>query len=159
MFLIASKRGLLGPFELGLLYGLFAGLGSAAVVVRSRAVAVMAKPFLEAARAAGGRPRWIIAHHLVPAVLPHAAVTMLASVVGALITQGFVEFLGIGAPRYGLGNLIYNAFAYQHALLTRVPWSALLAGALGISLLAASFYMISAGLREVLDPRRARRRT
>lgn len=158
MFLIASKRGLLGPFELGLLYGLFAGLGPAAIVVRSRALAIMEKPFIDAARSVGGSPRWIITHHLLPAVAPHVAVVTLGSVVGALVTQGFVEYLGIGEYRYGLGNLVYNAMSYQKVLLTGVPWSALMAGALGISLLASSFYMMSAGLRQVIDPRQTRRR-
>ncbi|OFW53852.1 MAG: hypothetical protein A2V75_01695 [Actinobacteria bacterium RBG_16_70_17] len=158
VFLIASKRGLLGPFELGLLYGLFFGLGPAAIVVRSRSLAVMEKPFIEAARCAGGSPRWIITHHVVPEVIPHAAVVVLAGVVGALITQGFVEFLGIAEYRYGLGTLVYNALAYGMALGTRAPWSSLLAGAMSISLLASSFYMISAGLREVGDPRRGERR-
>jgi len=158
IFLIASKRGLLGAFELGLLYGLFFGLGPAAVVVRSRSLAVMEKPFIEAARCAGGSPRWIITHHVLPDVLPHTAVVVLAGVVGALITQGFVEFLGIGEYRYGLGTLVYNALAYGMSLGTRAPWSSLLAGALSISLLAASFYLISAGLREVNDPRGGERR-
>jgi ABC-type dipeptide/oligopeptide/nickel transport system permease subunit len=39
------------------------------------------------------------------------------------------------------------------SLGTRAPWSSLLAGALSISLLASSFYLISAGLQEVNDPR------
>jgi ABC-type dipeptide/oligopeptide/nickel transport system permease subunit len=94
----------------------------------------------------------------VPGILPHVAVVMLASVVGALITQGFVELLAIGEYRYGLGNLVYNAFVYMNALQTGVPWSTLMAGTLGLSLLAASFYMMSAGLRDVIDPRRSRRR-
>lgn len=158
MFLIASKRGLLGPIELGLLYGLFAGLGPAAIVVRSRALSVMAKPFVDAARAVGGSPRWVITHHVLPGVLPHVAVVVLGSVVGALVTQGFVEFLGIWEYRYGLGNLVYNAITYQRALGTGVPWSALMAGALGITFLASAFYMISSGLRTAIDPRLARRR-
>ena len=158
IFLIASKRGLLGPFQLGLLYGLFFGLGPAAIVVRSRALSVMEKPFIEAARSVGGRPRWIITHHVVPHVIPHVAVVVLAGVVGALVTQGFVEFLGIAEYRYGLGNLVYNALTYQTVFGSTVAWSALMAGALGISLLAASFYMISSGLRDVTDPRRSSRR-
>jgi len=158
IFLIASKRGLMGPFELGLLYGLFFGLGPAAIVVRSRALAVMEKPFIDAARSVGGSPRWIVTHHVVPHVIPHVAVIVLAGVVGALVTQGFVEFLGIAEYRYGLGNLVYNALTYQRALGSGVAWSALLAGALAISLLASSFYMISSGLRDVTDPRRSSRR-
>ncbi len=158
IFLIASKRGLLGAFELGALYGLFFGLGPAAIVVRSRAMAVIEKPYIDAARCAGGSPRWIITHHIIPDVLPHTAVVVMSGVVGALITQGFVEFLGIAEYRYGLGNLVYNALAYGMALGSRAPWSSLMAGALSISLLAASFYLISAGLREVGDPRRSQRR-
>lgn len=158
IFLIASKRGLLGPFALGLLYGLFFGFGPAAIVVRSRALSVMEKPFIDAARSVGGSPSWIITHHVVPHVIPHVAVVVLAGVVGALVTQGFVEFLGIAEYRFGLGNLVYNALTYRTALGTSVPWSALMAGALSISLLASSFYMISSGLREVTDPRRGSRR-
>ncbi len=158
IFLIASKRGLLGPIELGLLYGSFFGLGSAAIVVRARAVAVMEKLYIDAARCAGSSPRRIIINHVVPDVLPHVAVIVLAGVVGALVTQGFVEFMGIAEYRDGLGSLVYNALTYRMALGTGVPWSSLMAGALSISLLASSFYMISAGLREVSDPRRALRR-
>jgi peptide/nickel transport system permease protein len=158
VFLLASKRGLMGPLELGLLYGILFGLGPAAIVVRARALAVMEKPFIDAARTAGGSPRWIITHHVVPHVIPHLAAVVLAGVVGALVTQGFVEYLGIGAYRYGLGNLIYNALQYRFVLRTSVPWSTLLAGGLGISLLASSFYMISVGLRGAGDPRRSRRR-
>jgi len=158
IFLIASKRGLLGPFQLGLLYGLFFGLGPAAIVVRSRAMAVVEKPFIDAARSAGGSPGWIITRHVVPAVVPHAAVVVLSGVVGALVTQGFVEFLGIAEYRYGLGVLVYDALTYRMALGTGVPWSALMTGALSISLLASAFYMISAGLREASDPRREGRR-
>ena len=158
IFLIASKRGLFGPIELGLLYGLFYGLGPATIVVRARALSVMEKPYIEAARSAGGGPRWIITHHVVPDVIPHVATVVLAGVVGALVTQGFIELLGIAEYRYGLGNLVYNALIYQSALATGVPWSTLMTGALSISLLASSFYLISAGLREVGDPRHAKRR-
>lgn len=158
IFLIASKRGLMGPLELGLLYGLFFGLGPAAIVVRSRALAVMQKPYIEAARSVGGSPRWIMVHHLVPHVMSHVAVVVLAGVVGALVTQGFVEFLGIQDYRIGLGNLVYSGLTYRTALGTGVPWSTVMAGALSISLLAASFYMISAGLREATDPKLGRRR-
>jgi peptide/nickel transport system permease protein len=147
----------MGPLELGLLYGILFGLGPAAIVVRARALAVMEKPFIDAARSAGGGSRWIITHHVVPHVIPHLAVVVLAGVVGALVTQGFVEYLGIGGYRYGLGNLMYNALVYYGALGTSVPWSSFLAGSLGISLLASSFYMISAGLRVVADPRSRRR--
>jgi ABC-type dipeptide/oligopeptide/nickel transport system permease subunit len=53
---------------------------------------------------------------------------------------------------------VYNGLTYQMIFGSAVPWSTLMAGALSISLLASSFYMISAGLREATDPKLGRRR-
>ncbi|MGH8875065.1 MAG: ABC transporter permease subunit [Acidimicrobiia bacterium] len=142
-----------GPVELGLLYGLLYGFWSAALVVRSRALSVMQKPFVEAARAAGGSPPWIITTHLVPHLLPYVAVQVMAGVTGALITQGFIEFHGAAETRIGLGSLVYLGLTYQAVLTTSVAWTTLMAGAISISLMAASFYLMSVGLREAIDPK------
>ena len=75
----------------------------------------------------------------------------MAGVTGALITQGFVEFLGAAETRIGLGSLVYLGLSYRGLVTQGVAWSQLLAGALSISLLAASFYLMSVGLRESID--------
>lgn len=136
---------------LGVLYGVVYGLGAGAIVVRSRALVVMGKPFIDAARVAGGSSGWILRRHLIPHLIPYVTVQVLAGVTGALIVQGFVEY-NAGGTRVGLGNLVYHAITYREALLTAPPWSTLLAGGLTISLLAASFYLLSLGLKEALDP-------
>src|SRR3970040_861441 len=43
----------IGPVTFGAIYGLLQGLGGAAVVLRSQALKVMAKPFIAAARGGG----------------------------------------------------------------------------------------------------------
>lgn len=144
-----------GPVDMGLLYGVLFGLGPAAVVVRSRALTVMGKPFVEAARASGGGAGWIIRTHLVPHLLPYAAVQMMAGVTGAVITAGFLEMLGAARTRIGLGSLVYLGLTYQGVVSSQVAWSQLLAGSLSISLLASAFYLLSVGLREAIDPRLA----
>jgi ABC-type dipeptide/oligopeptide/nickel transport system permease subunit len=136
---------------LGVVYGVVFGLGAGAIVVRSRALVVMAKPFIDAARMAGGPASWIIRRHLIPHLMPYVTVQVLAGVTGALIVQGFVEY-NAGGTRVGLGNLVYQALTYREALLTAPPWSTLLAGGLAISLLAASFYLMSSGIKELVDP-------
>jgi peptide/nickel transport system permease protein len=152
MFLVvAIARPDIPVVALGLVYGLVYGLGAGAIVVRSRALVIMAKPFIEAARVAGGSPSWIISRHLVPHLLPYVAVQVLAAVTGALIVQGFIEY-NAGGTRVGLGNLVYQAITYHEALITPPPWSALLAGGLTLSLLAATFYLMSSGLQEMLEP-------
>jgi peptide/nickel transport system permease protein len=136
---------------LGALYGVTYGLGAGAIVVRSRALVVMAKPFIDTARLAGGSASWIVRRHLVPHLIPYVAVQVLAGVTGALIVQGFVEY-NAGGTRVGLGNLVYHALTYRAALLTSPPWSTLLAGGLTISLLAAAFYLMSNGIKDMLEP-------
>lgn len=126
------------------------GLGAGAVVVRSRALVVMAKPFIDATRVAGGSPAWIMGRHLIPHLLPYVAFQVLADVIGALIVQGFVEY-NAGGTKVGLGNLVYHAITYRQALFTAPPWSTLLAGGLTISLLAAAFCLMSSGIKEMLD--------
>ncbi|MGH8875668.1 MAG: ABC transporter permease [Acidimicrobiia bacterium] len=155
MVVVGVGRPDFGPGELGLLYGLLYGLGPAALVVRSHALTVMAKPFVDAARAGGGGSWWIIRAHVIPHLLPLAAVQMMAGVTGAVVTEGFVEFLGAAETRVGFGSLVYSALAYQTMLLTGVAWSVLLTGSLAISLLCAAFYLLSVGFREELDPREA----
>ena len=46
-------RAQLGPVVFGLIYGLVMGAGAAAVVMRSQALSVLAKPFIDAAAVAG----------------------------------------------------------------------------------------------------------
>lgn len=152
MFLVvAIARPDIPVVALGVFYGLVYGLGAGAIVVRSRALVVMGKPFIEAARVAGGSPGWIITRHLIPHLMPYVAVQVLAGVSGALIVQGFVEY-NAGGTRVGLGNLVYQAITYHEALFTAPPWSTLLAGGLTLSLLAATFYLMSTGLEKMLEP-------
>lgn len=152
MFLVvAIARPDIPVVALGVFYGLVYGLGAGAIVVRSRALVVMGKPFIEAARVAGGSPPWIMSRHLIPHLLPYVAVQVLAGVTGALIVQGFVEY-NAGGTRIGLGNLVYQAITYHEALFTPPPWSTLLAGGLTLSLLAATFYLMSSGLEKMLEP-------
>lgn len=161
LFLVVGRgRPEMGPLALGALYGLVFGLGPAAIVVRSRALVVMEKPFMDVARASGGTARWIMLRHLFPHLLPYAAVQVLAGVTGAMITQGFIEVIGaIDETRIGLGSLVYLGLIYRDALLTEVPWTTLLAGGVTISLLAASFFLMSNGLADALDVARKKRRS
>jgi peptide/nickel transport system permease protein len=138
----------------GIVYGIAFGMGPVTLVARSRALAVAARQFVESSRASGAGPGWITRRHLMPLVLPHASVAALGGVVGALITQGFIEFLGAGHTHRGsLGAVVYDGITYRNIFGSAVPWSTLLSAALTISLMAAAFYMISAGLREAMDPR------
>lgn len=147
----ASPTLRLGSVGFGLVYGLVAGAGAAAIVLRSHALAVMARPFIDAARVAGaGGPR-IILRHLVPHMAPLAAAHMLVAVTGAVVADGFLAFAALSDERFNLGTMIYYSLFFR-ALDPVVPWNVLLPAALTISLFCAAFYLVSLGLRDIADP-------
>ncbi|MEX2623772.1 MAG: ABC transporter permease subunit [Acidimicrobiia bacterium] len=153
LLVIGLARPDFGIPQLGIIFGLVFGLGPAAIVVRSRALSVMAKPFIDASRVAGAGARRIMAAHLIPDVLPVAMVQVMAGVTGVIVAHAFGEFLGSARGRPGLGNLVYLALSYQGVITNEIAWTQLVAASLTISLLAGSFYLVGVGLREALDPR------
>ena len=85
--------------------------------------------------------------------LPHVTVQMSIGVTGAVITDAFLQFFsGVGADT-SFGAMVYSGITFQGLFAGEIPWNVLWAGALGISGLAAAFYALGVGLREVFDPR------
>lgn len=144
------------PFEFGLIYGILVGIGGVAVVLRSHALTIMSKSFIDAARMSGGGSLHIIFRHLIPHMLPLAAVNMLLTVTGAIFANGFIAFLGLSRAQLNWGSMIYDAFTYQ-SLNGVVAWNVIIPAALAISLFAASFYLIALGLQDVAEPQQTER--
>ncbi len=147
----------IGPVQFGVLYGIVVGLGAAAIVLRSEGLQVMARPFVDASRVAGAGASRIIFRHLVPHMIPLAAVFMMLSVVGAVVAEGFASWLGQTGTRLSWGTMVYYAVTFPDASGVP-PWNALIPAGLALSVFAAGFYMISVGLRQVVDPRLAARK-
>jgi len=142
------------PPEFGLIYGLIGGLGGAAIIMRSYALKIVARPFIDASRVAGASHWRIIFRHMIPHMLPLAAVQMMLTVTGAVFADGFSAFMGISRARLNWGSMIYSSFTMTRvAVSTDITWNVLLPAALAISFFAAAFYMIARGLQEVNEPR------
>lgn len=153
LVIVGARLHDIGPGAFGLLYGVIAGLGGAAVVMRSHALSIITKPFIEAARVAGGGARQIMLNHIVPHMLPLAAVYMMVTVTGAVVADGFVSFLGITRTHHNWGSMIYMALAYEGLISDTKPWNVLIPPSITFSLFAAAFYFISRGLHQVAEPR------
>ena len=143
----------IGPAPLGLIYGIIAGAGGGAIVMRSHALTAVSKPFIEAARIVGGSSRHIILVHIVPHMLPLAALYMMLGVTGSVVSDAFVAFGGFTRAYLNWGTIIYAAFTYTEALGTGVQWHVLLPPSVALSAFAAAFYFVSRGLHRVADPR------
>jgi peptide/nickel transport system permease protein len=144
---------LLSPWRFGLFYGLLVGGSTAAIVLRSHALTVMGREFVQAARVAGARRYYLMTHHVVPHLVPLAAVSMLTAVVGAVVANGFASYLAYGHDMLNWGVMIFIGVDLLQ-YLDIMAWNALLAPSIALSLFCASFYLISLGVRDVAQPRR-----
>lgn len=144
-----------GAIHVGVSFGVLYGLGPATATVRAAALTVMAKPFMEAARTAGGGGPWIVTRHVLPHLYPHAAVQAMIGATGAITADAFLSFRSAVGEDVGFGQMVYDGIVWSSLLagIAPPPWWIMLAGAGGITLLAAAFYLLGVGLREALDPR------
>lgn len=144
-----------GPLQVGLSFGLVYGLGPATATVRAAALTVIAKPFMDAARLAGGGGLWVTSHHMLPHLVPHAGVQAMIGVTGAIIAEAFLSFRSAVGADVGLGQMVYDGITWSFIFsgIAPIPWWIMIAGAGGITLLAAAFYLIGVGMREAFDPK------
>lgn len=139
---------LLTPFRFGLLYGLLAGGSTIAIVLRSHALVTVERPFIDSARVSGARGWYLAWRHVVPHLIPLAAVAMVTSVVGAVVAHGFASWLAYSDELTNWGALMFIAIGFS-SLQGTFPWNVLISGAAAISLFCAGFYLVSLGLKDV----------
>lgn len=153
MVIIGARFRDLGPVALGLIYGFVTGAGPTALVLRTHALQVVSKPFMEAAHVAGGGAAHIITKHLLPAMMPLAALQMMIAVTGAVVADGFISFFGLTRTVSNWGTLIYDSFVYGQINLSGTGiWHMLVPAALCFSFFAMGFYLVSRGLHRVASP-------
>jgi peptide/nickel transport system permease protein len=155
MVIVGARFRDLGPVPLGMIYGLVTGAGATVLVLRAHALQVVSKPYMEAAQISGGGGLHIITKHLLPAMLPLAALQMMIAVTGAVVADGFISFFGLTRNVSNWGTLIYDAFVYGNVTglgASDSLWHMLLPAALCFSLFALGFYLVSRGLHRVASP-------
>jgi peptide/nickel transport system permease protein len=146
--------------RLAVIIGVFVGLGGITVVLKSRALGVVVKPFLDAARVAGGSDLHVIVRHVIPNVLPLSFLYMMFTVTSAIFAEAALSFFGLlPQVRMSLGLMINEAYTagYLGGPLLASYWYLWVPPGLAITLLCAAFYLVGRGLDEVVNPRLRRR--
>lgn len=121
-------------------------------IARSVVLRVRELEYVEAARAAGSRGPRILVRHLLPNVIPQVAISGALLVVGAILAEAGLSFLGLGVspPAASWGNMLMEVRSFTK--LTSTPWLWVPAGSM-MSLTTLSIIFIGDGLRDALDPR------
>jgi peptide/nickel transport system permease protein len=119
-------------------------------VVRSQALAVIELPYLDAARVVGDSNWRVIRKHLIPAVSPVIAVSVVLTASNAVLVAAGLSFLGLGDPsEWSWGQILYNS--EQAGALQSAWWTALFPS-LAILLLVMSATLISIAYNDARDP-------
>lgn len=131
------------------------GVGIASIptfarLIRSRVVSVREEDYVEAARAAGVRDRWIILRHVVPNSFAPVLVQATLQIGVAILIVAGLSFLGFGAqpPTPSWGQMLNQS---RNSMLPN-PWFSIWPG-LAILITVVGFNLLGDGLRDALDPR------
>jgi ABC-type dipeptide/oligopeptide/nickel transport system permease subunit len=119
-------------------------------LVRGQAMAVRAKEFVEAARAAGVDDWGIVRRHIVPNILSPIVVAATVDIANVVLAEATLSFLGIGIqpPYPSWGRMIRDGLDYLRSAPMLVVYPSL---ALGTLVLSLNF--MGDALRDALDPR------
>ena len=140
-------------FELALIIGILSGFGATGVVLKSQALSVVVKPYIDAARAAGGGHFHIILVHIVPNLLPLSFLYMMFTVTSAIFSEAVLSFLGLLDVRMSWGLMIHTTESAGYLLQVTEFWWLIFPASLSITLLCSAFYLVGRSLDEVVNPR------
>ncbi len=124
-------------------------------ITRGAALAVWAREYVTAARAAGLTPWGITRSHVLPNIASPLIVQATVSFATAILAEAALSYLGLGTqpPQPSWGRLLNDAqsLMFQAPLLAVWPGAAIMLSVLGLNLMGD-------GLRDLLDPKLNRQR-
>lgn len=124
-------------------------------LLRSEAVSIRERDFVQAARAMGAPWGKIIFKHVLPNCLTPIIVQASMDFGSIILTSAALSFLGLGAqpptPEWGLMISTGRTFFLTNWWIVTFP-------GLAIFIAVLSFNLVGDGLREILDPKMRRRR-
>jgi peptide/nickel transport system permease protein len=138
---------------LGVMIGVLSGFGGVAIVLKSQALSIKVKSYIDAARVAGGSDLHVIFRHIVPNVLPLSFLYMMFGVTEAIAIEATLSFFGLLNVQMTWGIMINNAQTNGYLLSGTSYWWLLFPAGLAVSFLCFAFFMVGRGMDEVINPR------
>jgi peptide/nickel transport system permease protein len=125
---------------------------STARLVRSQALSVKERPFIERSRALGAGHWHLISRHVLPNVFPILLANAVLMIALAILSETTLSILGLGpANAISWGRIIDDSFSA--GALSAGWWWWLIPPGVAIIFVTLSFTMVGFALDEVLSPR------
>jgi len=120
-------------------------------IVRSRVLSLKESAFVEASRVLGGSESHIISKILIPNVMNFVYVTLAMSAPGAIYSEAYLSFLGLGDPTIMTwGKMLHDALILPGGVQ---KWWWLIPPGLCIAAISIAFILIGHTLDEVFNPK------
>ncbi|MBD2360791.1 ABC transporter permease [Anabaena minutissima FACHB-250] len=125
-------------------------------VIRGQVLSIKEREFVQAARAMGGKPIYIIIRHVLPQTATYVIISATLAVPSFIGSEAILSLIGLGIqqPDPSWGNML--SLASNASILVLQPWL-IWPPALLIILTVLAFNLLGDGLRDALDPRSLRR--
>ncbi|MBD2355245.1 ABC transporter permease [Tolypothrix sp. FACHB-123] len=125
-------------------------------VIRGQVLSIKEREFVQAARAMGGKPLYIILRHILPQTATYVIISATLAVPSFISAEAVLSLIGLGIqqPDPSWGNML--SLASNASILVLQPWL-IWPPALLIILTVLAFNLLGDGLRDALDPRSLRR--
>lgn len=153
LLIVLSAAVRINMIMLGVMIGVLGGFGGDAIVLKSQALSIKVKAYIDAARVAGGGDGHIIFRHIVPNVLPLSLLYMMFGVTTAIALEATLSFLGLLNIPMSWGIMINTAQNQGYLLSGTSYWWLLFPAGLAVSFLAFGFFVVGRGMDEVINPR------
>ncbi|HEX2910283.1 MAG TPA: ABC transporter permease [Chloroflexia bacterium] len=135
--------------SLSIIIGLISWTGGTRQI-RGQVLSLRNRDYVDAARVMGASNSRILFVHILPNVISTMLVVAGFDVVGAMLTESGLSFLGFGisVPIPSWGNMLSDSQLY----FTSAPWM-VYAPAIAFFVTVLCVYLIADGLRDAFDPR------
>jgi peptide/nickel transport system permease protein len=125
-------------------------------VIRGQVLSIKEREFVQAAKAMGGKPLYIIIRHVLPQTATYIIISATLSIPSFIGAEAVLSLIGLGIqpPDPSWGNML--SYATNASILVLQPWL-IWPPAILIILTVLAFNLLGDGLRDALDPRSLRR--
>lgn len=125
-------------------------------VIRGQVLSIKEREFVQAARAMGANPIYIIIRHVLPQTATYVIISATLSVPSFIVTESVLSLIGLGIqqPDASWGNLL--SLSTNASIIVLQPWLVWPPAVL-IVLTVLAFNLLGDGLRDALDPRSIQR--
>ena len=121
-------------------------------VIRGQVLSLKEQEFIQAAKAMGAKPLYIIVRHILPQTATYIIISATLAVPGFIVAESVLSLIGLGIqqPDVSWGNLL--SLATNASIIVLQPWL-IIPPAFMIITTVLAFNVLGDGLRDVLDPK------